>query len=46
MACALRHSLCRQNYAGGFDISAPNPTPSSDYISLERRCAFDRYDKR
>jgi hypothetical protein len=31
---------------GGFDISAPNPTPSSDYIPLGRRCAFDRHDER
>ena len=40
------HGLCRQNDAGGFEGSAPNPTPSSDYIPLGRRCAFDRYDER
>jgi hypothetical protein len=26
--------------AGGFEGSVSNPTPSSDYIALGRRCAF------
>jgi len=35
------HSLCRQNNAGGFEISAPKPAPPSDYTPLSgvARCA-------